>query len=123
MDVFVSFTLGLVLTCCFVVAEVTSFKVEISNDFFFGYGGHVMQQFPGDNSTKTFTRPSSLRRLEILANDALINQNNAGLCRSDGTPAKHTTTKQKPINEKILFKEIAEVQNTYLYKPKVLLFV
>lgn len=132
MDIFKILTLVIVLVLPPLYSSTTtgateelahSPKIKISNDVFFGYGGHVTQQLNtghNDSTTKTFTRPSSLRRLEILVNDVLIvdqeNNNEVGsACKLAGNHHQqpdHETATTKTMSEKnrtVYFKEIAKV--------------
>ena len=120
MDTFNVLTLVIVVTLSSVTGiankkeTVDSSTIKISDDVFFGYGGRVTQQLnAGHNdssTTKPLTRPSSLRRLEILENDELIvgDHQASSTCKLTGN-YETTTEEDIPKNATVHFAEIAKV--------------
>ena len=118
MDIMIFRVLTLV-TIVVLSFDPSSARIKISDDVFFGYGGRITQQL---NTTNTLIRPSSLRRLEILANDELIEDNDSETgsppCKLLGNHGSDHGTKEVPENQTIHFKEIAKVRLYFLY-PEV----
>lgn len=129
MDIMIFRVLTLV-TIVVLSFDPSSARIKISDDVFFGYGGRITQQLNtghGNSTTKnTLTRPSSLRRLEILANDELIEDNNGETgttpCKLHGNHGSDRGTEEVPENQTIHFKEIAKVRKIFfifLFKSRL----
>jgi len=94
--------LGKLIYCFLAVTTIPiDGKFEVQNDLFFGYGGNVDQKMMAENG-KEFTRPSSFKRLEVLANDGYPLDETFDTCKS-------AATIQPEDVEKLKFEEVAQV--------------
>ena len=81
--------------------------LKIENDYFFGYGPHFEQKMKTEDSSHQFTQPSSLKKLELLVNDRILNEK-IGSCKiADGND--HIVSEDGE-NQKLTFEEVAKVE-------------
>ncbi|XP_066911010.1 uncharacterized protein [Clytia hemisphaerica] len=96
------------------VSSEEIFKVE--NDYFFGYGPHFEQKMKTEDSGHQFTRSSSLKKLEILVNDRILNEEVGSCTIANGEDFFVGNDEEK---KKLIFEEVAKkVGFKHLHKDR-----